>query len=155
MISKFIKLFAGIAVGVFLLLAGSSFLPSAKQIPFSEPPPPLLTEKPEIDERLQQQTDSLLPFFEMMPPVPVFLKNEPVIKTGTNTERGVAYTVCEKNEYPVIYVKKIFYRNANQKQLVNILKHELTHAYFCRRGQIRGHDREFRRKFEEAGGFGN
>lgn len=55
----------------------------------------------------------------------------------------------------MIYMKKVFYEKNNQKQIVNILKHELTHAWQCRRGGMRGHDAEFRKKFTEAGGFGN
>lgn len=54
-----------------------------------------------------------------------------------------------------MYMKKVFYDKGNQKQITNILKHELTHAWQCRRGGMRGHDADFRKKFEQAGGFGN
>ena len=90
-----------------------------------------------------------------MPPVPVFIKDEPVLKTGSETQRGVAYTVCGLADKPVIYLKKAFYQRANQIQLTNILKHELVHAWFCRQGLRVGHDERFRKKFAEVGGIGN
>ncbi len=90
-----------------------------------------------------------------MPSVPIFIKDEPITKNGTNTERGVAYTVCENYENPTIFVKKVFYQKANRKQRVNILKHELTHAWFCRKRISAGHDAGFREKFKHVGGFGN
>jgi len=77
------------------------------------------------------------------------------LKSGTSIERGVAYTLCETSEKPVIFVKKSFYENTNRQQLVNILKHELTHAWLCRQNLMSGHDEIFRRKFAEVGGFGN
>ena len=104
---------------------------------------------------LQMDANALMPLFDNMPPVSVYLKDEPVIKSGSNTERGVAYTQCEQHENPTIYIKKDFYQNANRQQLVNILKHELTHAWLCRRRLMSGHDERFRRKFTEVGGFGN
>lgn len=112
-------------------------------------------QKGERNSKLQSQADSLLYLFDRMPPVPVYLIDEPVKKGGTNTENGVAYTDCGKNKSPTMYMKKAFYGKGNQKQIVNILKHELTHAWQCRRGGMRGHDVEFRKKFTEAGGFGN
>ena len=105
--------------------------------------------------KLQKETDALLQLFDKMPQVPVFLKNEIINKEGSNTERGVAYTTCENKNQPTIFVKKVFYENANGKQLVNILKHELTHAWQCRQETMWGHDERFRRKFKEVGGFGN
>jgi hypothetical protein len=114
-----------------------------------------LDEKLERNLKLQSQTDSLLKLFDKMPSVPVYLKDEPIIKNGTNVEHGVAYTDCGKNKSPTIYIKKVFYEKANQKQLVNILKHELTHAWQCKKGIMSGHDTEFRKKFTEVGGFGN
>jgi predicted SprT family Zn-dependent metalloprotease len=104
---------------------------------------------------LQANTDELLILFDNMARVPVFLKDEAINKSGTNTERGVAYTLCENFETPKIILKKSFYQKANQKQLTNILKHELTHAWLCRRKQMSGHDERFRQKFNEVGGFGN
>jgi SprT-like family len=109
----------------------------------------------ERDEKLQAQADDLLSFFEKMPSVPIYVKDEIINKDGTNIERGVAYTSCDKPEFPTIFVKKIFYQTANQKQLVNILKHELTHAWLCRQNEMSGHDERFRQKFKEVGGFGN
>lgn len=111
--------------------------------------------KPEKNEKLQAETDALLTLFGKMSAVPVFIKDEPILKTGSETQKGVAYTSCESNRKPAIYVKKIFYQNANQKMLVNILKHELTHAWFCQQGIVAEHDDRFRKKFAEAGGFGN
>jgi hypothetical protein len=109
----------------------------------------------ERDTKLQAETDALLPLFDNMASVPVYLKDEPVIKSGTNTEKGTAYTHCYGHDEPAIFVKKIYYRKTNRKQLVNALKHELTHAWLCRQGVMWGHDERFRRKFKQVGGFGN
>lgn len=111
--------------------------------------------KVETDKKLQGETDALLSLFNNMPSVPIYIKDEPILKSGTNVEKGVAHTVCESKNNPIIYVKKIFYQKANRKQLVNILKHELTHAWFCRQGITADHDARFRKKFKEVGGFGN
>src|SRR4051812_32340751 len=46
----------------------------------------------ERDDNLQAEMDALLSLFDQMPPVPVYLKDEPMLKAGTNTERGAAYT---------------------------------------------------------------
>lgn len=105
--------------------------------------------------RLQNQADALLSLFDKMPSVPVFIKDEPILKGGTNVENGVAYNICENRNNPNIFVKKVFYEKANRKQLLNILKHELTHAWFCRQGIQAGHDARFREKFKQVGGFGN
>jgi hypothetical protein len=110
---------------------------------------------PETDQKLQNETDALLNLFDKMPSVPVYLKDEPILKSGTNTEHGVAYTDCKNNRIPTIYIKRIFFANANNKQLTNILKHELTHAWLCRQGLMNGHDERFKKKFKEVGGFGN
>ena len=109
----------------------------------------------ESDDKIQAETDALLPLFDNMPPVAVFLKNEPVLKTGSSIETGVAYTDCAAHTRPTIFIKKDFYEKTNRKQLVNILKHELTHAWLCRRQLMAGHDALFRRKFAAVGGFGN
>ncbi len=109
----------------------------------------------ERDAKLQREADALLPLFDKMPSVAVYLKDEPVLKGGTNVENGVAYNVCENKTNPMIFVKQAFYQKANSKQLVNILKHELTHAWFCRQGIQAGHDARFREKFKQVGGFGN
>jgi hypothetical protein len=109
----------------------------------------------EHDDNLQAEADALLPLFDNMPPVPVYLKDEPFLKTGTNTEKGAAYTHCYSRELPTIFVKKIFYQKTNRKQLVNLLKHELTHAWLCRQQLMSGHDANFRKKFKQVGGFGN
>jgi hypothetical protein len=111
--------------------------------------------KLEADEKLQSESDSLLPLFDNMPVVPAYIKDEPILKSGTNIEKGVAYTVCEPKKNPTIFVKKTFYQKANRKQIVNILKHELTPAWFCRQGVTAEHDTRFRKKFKEVGGFGN
>lgn len=135
-------------------------------LPLSSPPPFVVVEKKISadrfdhgasvrDDRLQAEADALLPLFDNMPSVPVRLKNEPILKTGTEAERRVAYTFCDGGEVPFIIVKQIFYQKTNRVQLVNILKHELTHAFLCRRRESAGHDERFRRKFKEVGGFGN
>lgn len=118
-------------------------------------PLPTLAKKGEKDEKLQRETDSFLPLFGNMPSVPVYVVDAPVLKAGTNVEHGVAYADCENKNVPTIFVKKGFYQKANQKMLVNILKHELTHAYFCRQGIQAGHDERWRKKFTEVGGIGN
>jgi hypothetical protein len=109
----------------------------------------------EFDNNLQAESDALLSLFDEMPPVPVYLKDEPVLKAGTNTETGAAYTHCYGQELPTVFVKKIFYQKANRKQLVNLLKHEMTHAWLCRQRLMSGHDDNFQRKFKQIGGFGN
>jgi predicted metalloprotease with PDZ domain len=116
---------------------------------------PASAERSDHDERLQAEADALLPLFDNMPPVPVYLKDEAFLKSGTNTEKGAAYTHCYGHEVPTVYVKKVFYETANRKQLINLLKHELTHAWLCRRRRMSGHDAEFRRKFTQVGGVGN
>lgn len=109
----------------------------------------------EENSNLQDETKALLPLFDNMPPVPVFVKDEPILKKGTSIEKGVAYTNCDAHRTPSIFIKKIFHEKANRIMLVNILKHELTHAWLCRQGISAGHDERFRRKFEQVGGFGN
>jgi hypothetical protein len=131
---------------IILILTATRFVSTEKSISVEE----LIS-----DRKLQSETDALLPLFDNMPPVPVYLRDEPIVKSGTNTERGVAYTNCGKNELPAIFVKRVFYEKTNQKQLTNILKHELTHAWLCRQNFMNGHDDNFRRKFAEVGGFGN
>lgn len=113
------------------------------------------TDEFEGDDNLQTEADALLPLFDQMPPVPLYLKDEPVLKSGTEIERRVAYTYCKNLESPTIFVKKIFYRTANRTQIINILKHELTHAWLCRQHIDAGHDARFRRKFKQVGGWGN
>ena len=117
-----------------------------------KPPPTPVFER---DEKIQSETDALVHLFDKMPAVPVYLKDEVINREGTNTERGVAYTTCENDNQPTIFVKKVFYQKANRKQLVNILKHELTHAWQCRQRYTWGHDEKFRKKFKQVGGFGN
>jgi hypothetical protein len=124
------------------------------QIPANKPNL-IKNDKIEKDLRLQTQADLLLNLFDNMPQVPVFIKDEPILKTGTNTERGLGYTTCENKNVPTVYIKKAFYQKNNQIQIINILKHELTHAYFCRQGMQVDHDSRWRKKFESIGGFGN
>ncbi len=112
-------------------------------------------QKGRSDPKLQRESDALLSLFENLPRVKVFVTDEPLEKAGSNVERGVAYTDCSMEKVPTIYVKNPFYSKANRKQLVNILKHELTHAWFCTQGIQTGHDARFRKKFTEVGGFGN
>lgn len=107
------------------------------------------------DQSLQKQADSLLILFDKIPSVPVYLTDESIFKEGTNVERGLAYTKCIDSGKPEIFIKDQFYQNKNKKQIINILKHELTHAWQCHRGIMSGHDLEFREKFESIGGFGN
>lgn len=129
------------------------------QNPANSTPSPTPTATPkldyEINAKLQIQANSLLKLFGNMPQVPVYIKDEPIIKTGSETQKGVAYTTCVDKRNPTIFVKKVFYQKTNEKQLTNIIKHELVHAWFCRHGEIIGHDDRFRKKFKEVGGFGN
>jgi hypothetical protein len=118
-------------------------------------PNPILNDKVTKVAELQKKADTFLNLFDNMPTVPFYLKDEPILKTGTNTERGLAYTICEPNNNPTIFIKKVFYQKANSKQINNVVKHELVHAWFCRKGVQVGHDAQFRRKFESIGGFGN
>lgn len=155
----FVPLAVLIPVGSFalFLLLKPPDPPTAEQILSTPTPSPKVTPEKDFERnaKLQADTDELLPLFDKMPPVPVYLRDEIINKKGTNTERGVAYTTCENRNLPVIFIKKLFYEKANRKQLVNILKHELTHAWQCRQGVTWGHDEAFRRKFAEVGGFGN
>ncbi|MBK8811442.1 MAG: SprT-like domain-containing protein [Acidobacteria bacterium] len=107
------------------------------------------------DSKLQKESDALLPLFGKFPVVNVRVVDEPLQKSGSETERGVAYTNCSTDKIPTIYVKNAFYLRAPRPQLVNILKHELTHAWFCTQGIQTGHDPRFQKKFKEIGGFGN
>ena len=108
------------------------------------------------NDKLQAETDALLPLFDRMPSVPIYVKDEPMLKAGTNTDKGAAYAFCDAPNSPLIFMKKIFYEKASRKQLVNALKHELTHAWLCRKGlPSEGHDSRFRQKFTQVGGFGN
>ena len=112
-------------------------------------------EKFERDEKLQAEADALLPLFDKMPPVPVYVTDEVIQKAGTNTEKGMAYTHCYGQERPAIFFKKAYYRKTNRKQLINAMKHELTHAWLCRQSVMWGHDERFYKKFRQVGGFGN
>jgi hypothetical protein len=117
-------------------------------------PNPIWNDKVSKDSELQKKSDSFLYLLDKMPSVPIYLKDEPILKTGTNTEKGLAYTICESNK-PTIFIKKVFYQTKNQKQIDNVIKHELVHAYFCRQGVQVGHDKLWRDKFKSIGGFGN
>jgi hypothetical protein len=149
--------FGRCVVGCFLLLlilthtAPTNFFTFERQTVSEE----TAEENFEYDAKLQAEADALLHFFDRMPPVPVRLKDEPVLKSGTNVETGLAYTHCFEQERPAIFIKKSFYEKSSRKYLINILKHELTHAWLCRQRAMNGHDERFRKKFKEIGGFGN
>lgn len=156
----FFVLAAIVSVGILALYQALKPSNQSPPVQISATPAPTVAkpetaEKRERNAKLQSDADALLPLFGKMPQVPVYLKDEIINKEGTNTERGVAYTTCENKNQPVIYVKKVFYEKSNRKMLVNILKHELTHAWQCREGMMLGHNSQFRKKFEEVGGFGN
>lgn len=150
--SAIISFIYAVFKSLLLLLILSN--PSPENQPFSVEIP-ALAESSGHDEKLQADADALLPLFDNMPPVPVYLRDEAFLKSGTNTEKGAAYTHCYGHDFPTIYVKKVFYETANRKQLINLLKHEMTHAWLCRQRRMSGHDAEFRRKFTEVGGVGN
>ncbi len=122
-------------------------------------PTPTATSEPEHkgvrNPQLQSAVNKLLPLFRTMPKVDAYVVDEPIERTGSEVEKGVAYTTCSPSKIPVLYIKKTFYGRANGQQLTNILKHELTHAWFCTQGVQTGHDARFRAKFKEVGGFGN
>ena len=108
------------------------------------------------DSKLESETDALLTFFDNMPKVPIYLKDEPILKKGNETETGVATTFCDNNVSPFIIIKKVYYKKANRIQLKNTLKHELTHAWLCRQNLMSvGHNEVFRKKFTQVGGLGN
>ena len=157
-------------VRLLILVIGISFVWSCSQWKQTEKPVevPVQTkpektpvadprlEGAERDTKLQAETDALLPLFDRMPSVPIYVKDEPKLKAGTNTEKGAAYAFCDAPNSPIIFMKKGFYQKANRKQLINALKHELTHAWLCRKGlPSEGHDAKFRQKFKKVGGFGN
>ena len=110
----------------------------------------------ESDANLQTQADELLLLFDSMPSVPVYLKDEPILTSGTNTERSLAYTTCDNSQFPSIIFKRDFYQKANRKKITNILKHELTHAWLCRQNLMSvGHGAAFHEKFKSIGGWGD
>lgn len=144
---RIIKLFFAALLAVFCVLPASDEPFAAKSAESDN--------KISFDPKLQAEADALLALFDKMPPVSVYLTGETIRKSGTNTERSVAYTHCESHTNPAIYLKRDFYEKTNKKQITNILKHELTHAWLCRQKLMSGHDENFRRKFAEVGGFGN
>lgn len=154
------KITAAALSGIFIVSCQYSNAPDQPAANFSPAPSPTAAVEVkkddfERDAKLQAQADALLPLFGKMPRVPVYLKNEIINRKGSSTESGVAYTSCENKNEPIVFIKKPFYEKANRKQLVNILKHELTHAWQCREAMMWGHDERFRKKFKEVGGFGN
>ena len=141
----------------FLLTAllAANLAPGGRFVAELPPTAQQAADKYERDEKLQADANSLLPLFDNMPPVPFYVTDETITETGSNTEKGIAYTHCYDHENPAVFVKKSFYKKTNRKQLTNALKHELTHAWLCRQRLMAGHDERFRRKFAEVGGFGN
>lgn len=146
LIIAFIVTAIGAAVYLFLSRSGE---------PVANDAVPAVSNLPETDARLQAEADALLALFDNMPSVPVFVADEVISKSGTNTERGVAYTNCDDFQNPSIVFKREFRERVNDKQRINILKHELTHAWLCRQRLMNGHDEAFRKKFASVGGFGN
>ena len=71
------------------------------------------------DEKLQRQTDALVPLFGNFQSVPVFVVDEPVNHSKAGAEPGVAYADCDRKNVPTIYVKKEFYQKANSWLLGN------------------------------------
>jgi hypothetical protein len=155
-----VLLFAALSAGCFVktkepqVQAENSKPVASPQATQSEKSFLLAKKKLAKNETLQDRVDSLLYFFDKMSSVLAFIIEEPVIAKGDETQRGVAYTICENNE-PTILVKKTFYEKKNQKQLTIVLKHELTHAWFCRQGIRAGHDQRFRDKMKNIGEAGN
>ncbi len=108
------------------------------------------------DVNLQKRADALLPLFDRMPPVTIRLKDAPITKSGTNVETGNAYTLCDQNSPPLIFVKRIYYQTAHPLKFENTLKHELTHAWLCRQNLMSvGHGDIFRRQLRQVGGWLN
>lgn len=141
-----------ITIAAVLVLAGIAaifyFLTSGTPPAASVPAPIEL-----FDASLQTRADKLATLFGELASVPVYLTESADGETD-DLVRGVAYTRCVVRE-PTIVIKEEFYRRANETQLINILKHELTHAFFCRDGVKAGHDARFREKFASVGGVGN
>ncbi len=113
-------------------------------------------DKVDHDANLQAEADGLLPLFDQMPSVPIYLKDDPILKSGTNIETGNAYTHCDGNKFPFIFVKKTYYRKVHRTRLINTLKHEMTHAWLCRQQMMSvGHGALFREKLARVGGWIN
>lgn len=158
-------LFARILLLICLLTRGAQIFadrraevspPTSTAPTTAAPPNDYRFERTTFDADLQRRADALLPLFDRMPPVAVRLKDAPIEKSGTNTETGNAYTLCDKNAPPLIFVKKDYYRTAHPLKLANTLKHELTHAWLCRQNLMSvGHGAIFRRKLAAVGGWLN
>ncbi|MDQ2747062.1 MAG: SprT-like domain-containing protein [Acidobacteriota bacterium] len=149
------------ACGIGILFVQNCASPPIAEIPAAPSNQPVVKipdsrfDRAVRDKNLQAKADALLPLFDRMPSVPVYLTDEPIVQTGTNVETSDAYTHCDAHEYPSIFVKRIHYQTTNQKRLTNTLKHELTHAWLCRQNLMaEGHGIDFRRKFKAIGGWG-
>lgn len=122
-------------------------------------PAPAVSRTPEQkgikDPEIQKEADRIVPLFGTMRKVEVYIVDEPIESRDASVEPGVAYTVCSPDKVPIIYLKRAFSTKAPKKQMTNILKHELTHAWFCTQGIRTDHDARFRAKLNEVGGFGN
>lgn len=141
-----------LSIMIFATACSKTAQPSSTPAPTATPVP---EHKGARNPGLQSEVNKILPLFKTMTKVDAYVVDEPIEKTGSEVEKGVAYTTCSPSKIPVLYIKKSFYGRANQQQLTNILKHELTHAWFCTQGVQTGHDARFRAKFKEVGGFGN
>ncbi len=157
MFSSKIRLLIGLLIfgaGIFFICICSHPPQPAKPLEMLLQKSDSRLERAERDGRLQAEADALLPFFDRMPPVPIYVKDEPILKSGTDTETANAYTHCDGNEAPLIFVKKTYYETAHQTRLTNTLKHEMTHAWLCRqRLMSSGHGELFRQKLKQIGGW--
>ena len=124
--AKIIIVFSVIFAVIFLFLVVAIFRWGFFSTPPPEPPQtnsnpeinktpkvktgPSQIKKGETDPQLQDQINSLLPLFDKMPVVPIFLTDEPILKSGSETQKGVGYTICNTKDNPTIYLKKDFFR---------------------------------------------
>ena len=73
-------------------------------------PTPTPTATPKIDyetdAKLQIQANSLLKLFGNMSQVSVYIKDEPIIKSGSDTQKGVAYAICVTNKQSDYFPQK-------------------------------------------------
>ncbi|CAN5361506.1 hypothetical protein BH10ACI1_BH10ACI1_02750 [soil metagenome] len=95
-----------------------------------------------IQNNLQEMTDGFLYLFDDMPKVKVLLINEKIDNSRVAAYGGGGF----------IYVKHEHYRTAKYHQLVNTIKHELTHNWIYWKGikMDDPHGEEFQSKLEQV-----
>lgn len=96
------------------------------------------------EPKLQNYANSLLStHFDGMPSVPVYIKDQPIDDNGNSLARSLAYyssatlnSIKKRSKTAgYIVIKKSFLEKANEKELDNVLKHELIHAWLDWKGE--------------------